>query len=456
MAMTISESKVYSVYMSRYDVQGRLELAERIRKTVHPERGEIPLFVYSDPDVYALELERLFGQTWLFVAHLSEIPNPGSFVVRAMGEESVIVGRGDDTVVRVFLNACRHRGMKLACEDFGETNMWRCPYHGFTYGSKGDFLGTFMGAPFERAAYPRGLDRAALHLVEARTEVYKGMVFATWAKEGPSLEEFLGNVRWYLDLIIGRAEMEVVGTPERWVVPTNWRLPSENFTADAYHTATAHAFLSRLGMVQGADFGRDGYHVDPGGGHGLGVGVHFDGESYFPPELRGEYAEHLSEAQLTTLARLKNMHGNVFPNMSFLIPNFIEVEGRRVSGAMIRVWQPAGPNRTQVWSWHLVEKDAPDWWKKLGRRMYTQTFSSSGMFDQDDTENWEAQTRVSDAALYRSDDFVLHYGMGLDLAPLPAGTFPGPGNVYDGKFSEAAGRTYYRVWLDHVLQEKKR
>jgi phenylpropionate dioxygenase-like ring-hydroxylating dioxygenase large terminal subunit len=444
-----------SVYTSRYDVRARHELEERLRATVLPDEGRIPMFVYTDPCVYELELERVFGRTWQFVGHVSEVPRPGSFVTRTMGEESVIVGRGDDSVVRVLLNSCRHRGMRLACEDFGEVNNWRCPYHGFTYGSKGEFLGTFMGAPFEKVAYPDGLDRAALHLVEARCEIYRGLIFATWANAGPSLQEFLGPAAWYLDLLVGRAEMEVVGHPERWVVPTGWRLPAENFASDAYHTATAHSFLQRLKLVTGTDFGRDGYHVDVGGGHGLGVGVHRDEESYFPPELAEEYARNLDAGQLGTLARIKNMHGNVFPNFTFLIPNFIEVEGRRVSGAMLRVWQPAGPNRTQVWSWHFVEKNAPDWWRKLGRRMYTQTFSSSGMFDQDDTENWEMQTRTSDAALHREDELFLHYAMGLGAAPLPPGEFAGPGDVYDGKFSESAARTFYHVWRERMLEEKR-
>ncbi|MDI9897416.1 SRPBCC family protein [Rhodococcus sp. IEGM 1381] len=437
--------------MSRYDVAGRRALEDRIRSTVRPELGEIPLFVYTDPDVYELDLERVFPKAWQFVGHVSEVPNPGSFVTRTMGEESVIVGRGDDAVVRVFLNACRHRGMRLACEDFGEVNNWRCPYHGFTYGSKGDFIGTLMGAPFEKVAYPEGLDRKAFHLVEARTEVYKGLIFATWAKEGLSLEDHLGNAAWYLDLIVGRAEMEVVGVPERWVVPTSWRLPADNFASDAYHTATAHSFLTRLGLVKGVDFGRDGYHVDPGAGHGLGVGVHFDEKSYFPAELQDEYRDNLDAGQFETLSRLKNMHGNIFPNFTFLIPNFIEVEGKRVAGAMLRVWQPAGPGRTQVWSWHLVEKNAPEWWKKLGRRMYTQTFSSSGMFDQDDTENWEMQTKSSDNALYRDDEFMLHYAMGIDATPLSKDEFPGPGDVFDGKFSESAARSYYGVWRNMVL-----
>lgn len=441
--------------MSRYDVQARLEIEDRLRKTVIPDQGQIPFFTYTDPAVHELEIERIFGRTWLFLGHVSEVPNPGSFVTRRMGEENVIVGRGDDSVVRVFLNVCRHRGMTLACEDFGEVNNWRCPYHGFTYGSKGDFLGTFMGAPFERTAYPQGLDREALHLVEARCEIYQGLIFATWSKSSPSLDDHLGDVKWYLDLIVGKAEMEVVGQPEKWMVPTNWRLPAENFTSDAYHTATAHSFLARLGMVKGADFGREGYHVNPGNGHGLGIGVHFDEQSYFPAELADEYRDNLDAEQFAMLSRIKNMHGNAFPNFTFLIPNFIEVEGKRVTGVMLRYWQPVGPNKCQVWSWHLVEKNAPEWWKKLGRRMYTQTFSSSGMFDQDDTEVWEAQTRMSDAALYRGEEFYLHYGMGMNMETLPKSEFAGPGDVYDGKFSEEAGRAYYRVWLDHLLEGKQ-
>jgi phenylpropionate dioxygenase-like ring-hydroxylating dioxygenase large terminal subunit len=427
------------------------KLHDRLRATVRPEEGAIPLFVYSDPDVYRLELERVFGRVWLFVAHESELEEEGAFVVRQMGEQSVIVARGDDGEIRVFLNACRHRGMRLTCEDRGVASMWRCPYHGFTFANYGNFMGT----PFERAAYPpNGLDRERLRLIEARCDSYAGMIFATWDKEGESLPDFLGDLRWYLDIFAGRAQMELVGEAQRWVIPSSWKLPSENFASDAYHTATAHAFLARLGLVRGVDFGRDGYHVDAGRGHGLGMGVHDDRPgSWFPPELEPEYASKLDADQLALLHRVKNFHGNVFPNMSFLIPNFIPIDGRLVTGMMLRMWQPVGPDRLVAWSWFLVEKNAPAWWKEKGRRMYTQTFSSSGMFDQDDTENWEAQTEVANASLTRPDEVMLDYTMGLDATPLS--DFPGPGTVYDGKFSESAARTFYRTWLDLLTEEAR-
>lgn len=419
------------------------DTATRLRSTVRPQEGRIPASVHTDPDVYQLELRRLFARTWLFVAHESEIPDPGDFVVRDMGEADVIVSRGDDGVIRVFLNACRHRGMRLACQDMGNGPSWRCPYHGFTFRNDGSFL----GAPYQRFAYAEGLDREALRLLEARSDSYRGLIFATWHREAEPLADFLGAMAWYLDILVGRAEFEVVGTPQRWMVPTAWKLPAENFASDAYHTATTHAFLAKLGLVSGVDFGRLGYHVDAGNGHGLGIGVQDDGP-WYPDELRAEFRRNLSAEQLALLDRIKNFHGNVFPNLSFLIPNVIEFGGRRVTGMTLRQWQPVGADRIQAWSWHLVERGAPSWWKELGRKAYIQTFGTSGMLEQDDTENWEAQTHNSRIALTLNEPVDLHYGMGLGRKPL--GDFPGPGDVYDGKFNEAAARSFYRRWLDYL------
>jgi len=417
---------------------------EQLLATVRPEEGKVPASIHTDPDVYRLELERVFGRVWLFVAHESEVPEPGDWVVRDMGEQSVIVSRGDDGSLRVLLNTCRHRGMRLACEDQGSGPSWRCPYHGFTFRNDGSFL----GAPYQRYAYPEGLDRESLRLIPARCDTYKGLVFATFNPDAESLVEYLGEVRWYLDILVGRAEFEVVGVPQRWIVPTAWKLPAENFASDAYHTVTTHAFLAKLGLVQGVDFGRQGYHVVPAGGHGLGIGTQQDGP-WYPPELRAEYERNLSPAQLALMDQIKNFHGNVFPNLSFLIPNVIEIGGQRVTGMTIRLWQPIGPDKIQALSWHLVEKNAPDWWKALGRKVYVQTFGSSGMFEQDDTENWEMQTRGSLSSLSFDRPVILNYAMGMGREPLR--DFPGPGVVYDGKYSEAAARGFYQHWLDLMV-----
>jgi hypothetical protein len=167
--------------------------------------------------------------------------------------------------------------------------------------------------------------------------------------------------------------------------------------------------------------------------------------------LRAQYARNLRSDQLALLDRLKNLHGNVFPNLSVLIPTAIYLEGKQVWTTTVRVWQPRGPDCIDVIAWCLVDEDSPDWWKRLGRQSYIETFGVSGMFEQDDTENWESMTRNSRVGLARGAT-DLNYVMGLGRPPMTG--FPGPGEVYDGKYSEANARAFYRRWLDCMLAVK--
>ncbi|HLH26103.1 MAG TPA: aromatic ring-hydroxylating dioxygenase subunit alpha [Chloroflexota bacterium] len=422
----------------------REQVLERLRATVEPAAGRIPAFIYTNPTVYALELERIFQRAWLFVAHESEVPARGDYVTRHMGEQPVIVSRGEDGVVRVMLNVCRHRAMRVVRADAGNAAHFRCPYHGFTYASTGQLT----GVPFQQEAYGDALDRSAIRLVQARVGTYRGLIFATWDHAGETLDEYLGAMKWYLDLVAGRGPMEVLGPPQRWTVPSTWKLPAENFVSDAYHTAYTHASLAKLGLVASTGFGQAGYHVTAGHGHGLGIGIQHEGSPY-PPELHPAFEQALTPDQLRILHQVKNLHGSVFPNLSFLIASAIPVDGRLVSGTTLRLWQPRGPNCMEILSWCLVERDAPAWWKAASRTAYVQTFGTSGIFEQDDTENWEAQTRTSDALQARDDDLILNYQMGLGQPPL--GDFPGPGVVYEGKFNEANARAFYQQWLDYLL-----
>jgi phenylpropionate dioxygenase-like ring-hydroxylating dioxygenase large terminal subunit len=435
-----------SAQAGRPSTSVRERTLERIRTSVRPYEGTVPVWVYVDPDVYQLELERLFQRSWLFVAHEDEVPQKGDYVTRTMGEQPVIVTRGEDGAVRVLLNVCRHRGMQVVRADLGNTSHFRCSYHGFTY----TCTGKLTGVPFQRDAYMEGLDKTEMNLYPARVETYRGLVFANWDQDAEPLSEFLGGMTWYLDILVGRAEMEVVGPPQRWQVPSCWKIPAENFASDAYHTAHTHASIAKIFKIAEPDFGKRGYHVSAGNGHGLGIGIQDDGSPY-PHELRAEYEQHLTPDQLDLFDRVKNYHGNVFPNLSFLMPNLVKVDGRFVTTITIRQWQPRGPDKVEVLSWRLVEKHAPDWWKSLSRTAYTQTFGVSGMFEQDDTENWESQTRVASSLMPRADDVTMHYSMGLGRAPLP--DFCGPGEVYEGKFNEENSRAFYRRWLQYVLDE---
>jgi phenylpropionate dioxygenase-like ring-hydroxylating dioxygenase large terminal subunit len=414
----------------------RARLAE-----MRPESGRIPGFVFSDPDVYRLEMDAIFNHCWLFVGHQSEIPSPGDYVTRYMGEHPVIVTRDEHGHVRVLLNVCRHRGMRLCRADLGNASHFRCPYHGFTYKNNGELI----GIPFQQEIYGTDLDKSKFGLIRARVESYHGLIFATFSDRAEPLRDYLGAMTWYLDILAGRADMEVVGPPLRHEMATNWKLPAENFASDAYHTLHTHASAAEIGLTPSAKWAKDGYHVSAGNGHAVMLGTPA-ARFIFASELLPVFEQRLRPEQFALLRTLANMPGTVFPNLSFLI-SAITFKNRVISHTEVFLWRPIGPDRIEEIVWFLVEKDAPQEWKDLSRQAFVLTFGPSGIFSQDDTENFTLIARGSRTPLVRGLSFL--YEMGRTAVPIT--TFAGPGTVYEGKYSEANARAYHRRWLDLMM-----
>jgi phenylpropionate dioxygenase-like ring-hydroxylating dioxygenase large terminal subunit len=355
-----------------------------------------------------------------------------------MGDQPVIVARDEDRRVRVLLNVCRHRGMRVCRADLGNASHFRCPYHGFTYKNTGELI----GVPFHRETYGESLHKAALGLVPARAETYVNLIFATWDPRAPSLADSLGPMRWYLDLLAGRAEMEVVGPPHRHEMDANWKLPAENFASDAYHTFSTHASISEIGLTPSARWAKDGYHVSAGGGHACMIGAPTP-QFIFPKELLETYQRHLRPQQFEVLKQMGHMVGTVFPNLSFLISS-VTVKDQLISHTELFLWQPKGPDRIELNLFFLVEKNAPEDWKDRSRQAWVLTFATAGMLSQDDAENWTDITRNSRGPV--AGGLTFPYAMGLGQEPLKG--FPGPGQVYEGKYNEANARRFYERWLE--------
>src|ERR1700757_331342 len=160
-----------------------------IDRMIDLKRGMISREIFVSPDFYREELEKLFTRAWLFVGHESLIPKPGDFFSSRMGEESVILCRDRAGKVHVFLNSCRHRGMKVCRYDDGNAAVFTCPYHGWSYGTDG----ALVGVPFFREAYHSELDRSKYRLVEVpQLCSYKGTVWANWDPKAPPFLEHLG------------------------------------------------------------------------------------------------------------------------------------------------------------------------------------------------------------------------------------------------------------------------
>ena len=109
-----------------------------LRSVVDVESGLIGREVYVNEVIYQQELEQIFARAWLFIGHESQVPNPGDFVVSRMGEEEVILVRDrQDTQLHIFLDSCRHKGMMVCRYDDGNTLVFTCPLHGWSYDTDG-------------------------------------------------------------------------------------------------------------------------------------------------------------------------------------------------------------------------------------------------------------------------------------------------------------------------------
>jgi phenylpropionate dioxygenase-like ring-hydroxylating dioxygenase large terminal subunit len=243
--------------------------------------------VFNDPDLHQAELDRIFTRCWVFVGHVSEIPTPGDYVLRYVGQDQFILVRDEHGEIQLLFNNCMHRASPVCRAEKGNTSHFRCPYHGWIYKNSGDW----NGAPRRAKAY-RKLDTPSWGLRKApHVDTYQGLIFACLDPDAVSLREYLGDMCWYLDVMLGLNEegMSVVGDPQRWIVPANWKSGAENFVGDALHVESAHRSLGEIGFAKGG-VGQVTFHVALEDGHGLIMmkGRYPDelGATGYPPEVR--------------------------------------------------------------------------------------------------------------------------------------------------------------------------
>jgi phenylpropionate dioxygenase-like ring-hydroxylating dioxygenase large terminal subunit len=419
---------------------------------VDAQRGIVGREIFVSPETYREELEKLFARTWLFVGHESLIPKAGDFFVSRMGEESVILCRDTQGAVHVFLNSCRHRGMKVCRYEQGNTSLFVCPYHSWSYTTDG----RLQGVPLYRALYEGTLIRDEWSLIEVpKLAVYKGTVWASWDTDAPDFLAYLGDAVDHLDQVLdcrdGRpGGSEVIGV-HKWVFPSNWKFPAENFLGDSYHNPS-HRSVDMVGMgpsrQPGQSSRRDNEYA--GGqrfwvsfpqGHGMTGGLMPEQAQYRSTfgqhPVVDEYFRHCfheRQHRLGEKARLLPLVGTIFPNASYL--------GRQPRG--ICVWHPHSPTETEGWRFFLVDADAPAEVKDVLRRYYMRYSGPAGMTEQDDMENWLYATAASKGTIARRYPFNYQMSMGACRTDDPI-----PGDV-SLQMTDQMQRNYYRAYAAYL------
>jgi benzoate/toluate 1,2-dioxygenase alpha subunit len=384
--------------------------------------------IYSDPELYRSEMEAIFRRSWVYVAHESEVREPGDYITTHVGEEPVIVSRDEKGEIHVLVNACRHRAAVVCREERGNSKAFRCPYHGWAYRNDGDLIGVAQraGAYVDGALQGvEGLHRAA------RVDSYRGLIFCTFDPGGPSLIDHLGTVRKHVDLWADMSPVPEgrVLAPHRFEYAGNWKMQAEN-GADGYHPGVLHqsAFdtldhfgvrsreasneMLVIGKVRGFD-----------GGHGILEGGPV---ARLNPKLMASYREALGERHDD--ARVEDI---LLRRHIFIFPNLYLMDGN------VRSIHPRGPEHTEVRSYFLELQGVDPAINEERLRDLQRRLGTTGFIGPDDLETFAA---VQTGSRSRSLEWmVLSRGLGREESL-------GDGEIVSVPSDETPQRSLYREW----------
>lgn len=388
-------------------------MALRVADLVNADASLVNRRCWSDPQVYELEKRGIFGKAWLFLGHESQIPEPGDFVQACMCETPVILARGADGKLHASVNSCTHRGLPVCRASHGNARRFICPYHSWSYTVEGDLVSIPQASEVQTKP-----DLSTLGLKKVpRLESWRGLVFGSFDESIIPLEDYLGDMRFYLDAFIGRfpGGIEFIGAPHRWVLDANWKLPMENQLGDVNHGAFLHAAIIPREAQTAIE--KLGYSAVTAPGHGAtfrimpedapvedvawgmeGMGGILGGSEVqdYLKDVQAQAAERVGELR----ARMKGLTYGVYPNLSFLWSN-----------TSFKVSHPRGPGKVEYWSWGVVPADAPDAIKRILRTNYSSFFGPGGLLEQEDSEVWQQQFRGANIDF--ADDRPFFYGLGL-------------------------------------------
>ena len=218
--------------------------------------SRVPYSVFLDPELHALEQERIFrGPVWLNVGLEAEIPNPGDYLTSFAGDTPMVVVSAADGSLQAFVNRCAHRGTLLVRHRFGTTDDFTCIYHHWCYDLKGDLIDVpFMRGLKGKGGMPADFEMADHGLRKVRVDSYAGVIFVTFDASTEPLAEFLDEPMCdYLDLLFGNRPVEILGY-SRQRIPGNWKLYVEN-THDGYHAGLLHQMSTTFGLFRATEDG---------------------------------------------------------------------------------------------------------------------------------------------------------------------------------------------------------
>lgn len=216
----------------------------------------IPTDRYRSAPYKDREYERLWSKVWQIAGRADELPQPGDWKVHAIYDQSFVLVRGRDGVIRGFVNACRHRGNRL-CEGKGQSPRFTCRYHNWTFGLEGQVLG-IAHPDFEGTIEEFAGPKEELGLLRISVECFAGFIFINPDPDAEPLDRFLGPAKAALEAY-RMEEWVAVDVNVREAMDCNWKVVMDAF-GEGYHVQGVHPELVGLSDMKRERFQTFGAH----------------------------------------------------------------------------------------------------------------------------------------------------------------------------------------------------
>ena len=418
--------------------------SEALREMVQIDR--VHRAMYVDPQIFEIEMKKIFGKVWLYVGHESLVPNTGDYYTTTVARQSVVLSRHSDGKVYVLYNRCGHRAAKVLNQTRGNARIFTCMYHGWGFRPNGELAGVPMRADFPEAGLQ---EKQAGMMPLPRVESYRGFVFASFDPEVMPLVDYLDEGKRGIDELVDRSpegKLEFWAGCHRYHFRGNWKLQMENM-ADMYHPAACHGstvgpdgrqFQRRAGKEGGEAlfFAPNGEAiVAQTGVRGLKNG-HSSEASLFDKEQRGgvwdEYRSLLvaknGEERTTDILKNRRHSMTLFPSVDILIAQ-----------TSVRVIRPLAVDLTEVEIWPVRLVGAPEVISTDLVKFVNITHSASSFIQTDDMEAFE---RCQEGLNTQGADWVLvSRGLGAEVDE-------GKGVLFGPRSSEVGQRAQHYAWRD--------
>mgnify|MGYP005810359439 CR=1 FL=1 len=351
--------------------------------------------IYTDPEIFEAELKHIYEGNWIYVAHESEIPNPGDYITTVMGRQPVIITRSSDGQIRGFINACSHRGANVCRKPHGNAKHWTCPYHGWVFDNQGTLLDVKNEAG---GGYLPSFDKANYGLTPVpQVGSYRGFIFASLNADVLPLKEHLAGAAVFLDMFADQSEqgLEILPGFSVYTHHGNWKMQAEN-GVDGYHLDPVHTSYFRLAALRAKKAaeaaGKDQVkaidvlnpqahsgNYDLGNGH---VVIWFDVANYRDRAAGMQYdnlvARFGEQRARWMAARLRQV---------LIYPNVILFDG---ISTQVRTWRPLSQDETQVTVKCIAMKGESAEQRRRRLRQYEDFYSASGLATPDDLTEFDA------------------------------------------------------------------